>query len=524
LERDMPSSSSSQGILLIRNGRVYDHDGNVDLPPVADILIVDGTIAAVRSGIAEAIERKDTVAELRGRPVDETIDATEKLVIPGFVNAHYHSHDVLLKGVFETIPLELWLLSALPPAYPKRSTAEIRARTLLGAIECLRSGITTVQDLATIYPFDEEHLDAMLQAYEDVGIRCVFALQIADVPGLKSIPFWDEIVPAEQQAKLSGAVEPFAGIDLPTLVSGLVTKHRDRHPRLTWALGPSSPERCSVKLLEALADIAETEKIPVYTHIYESKAMTLIARQSHAKDGGSLINYLDRVGLLTPRTSLAHSVWMTPREISQIAGAGTNVVLNPVGNLKTRSGVAPIRNYVAEQVNVGLGCDNCSCSDAQNMFQSMKMFASLAAITDPEPGPPTASDAMRAATLAGARTAGMDGKLGALKPGMAADLSIIDLTDPSFVPLNSAARQVVFTEAGRGVETVIVDGRVVVRDRKITTIDERALREEVAELMKVLRKDIDAVVARNAAMMPYLMEAHRRTWATDIGLNRYVGG
>jgi hypothetical protein len=106
---------------------------------------------------------------------------------------------------------------------------------------------------------------------------------------------------------------------------------------------------------------------------------------------------------------------------------------------------------------------------------------------------------------------------------MAADLSIIDLTDPSFVPLNSVARQLVFTESGRGVETVIVDGRVVVRNRKITTIDERALREEVADLMKVLRKDIDAVIARNERMMPYLMEAHRRTWATDIGLDRYVG-
>jgi 5-methylthioadenosine/S-adenosylhomocysteine deaminase len=117
----------------------------------------------------------------------------------------------------------------------------------------------------------------------------------------------------------------------------------------------------------------------------------------------------------------------------------------------------------------------------------------------------------------------MEGKVGALKPGMAADLSIIDLTDPSFVPLNSVARQIVFTESGRGVETVIVDGRVLVRDRKITTIDERALREEVAELMKELRKDIAAVVERNQRMMPYLMEAHQRTWATDIGLNRYIG-
>jgi len=110
-----------------------------------------------------------------------------------------------------------------------------------------------------------------------------------------------------------------------------------------------------------------------------------------------------------------------------------------------------------------------------------------------------------------------------LRPGMAADLFIVDLTDPSFVPLNSVARQIVFTEGGRGVETVIVDGRVIIADRKITTIDERALREEVADLMKVLRKDIEAVSRRNDAMLPYLLEAQRRTWEVDIGVNRYVG-
>src|SRR5215207_7813226 len=162
--------------LLIAGGRVYDHDGDVDQPAIADVLIVGGRIAAVRAGLAAALSRGETISEL-GAARPETIDATDKLVMPGFVNAHYHSHDVLLKGCFETIPLELWMLSALPPSYPKRSTAEIRARTLLGAIECLRGGITTVQDLATLYPFDEEHLDTVLQAYEDVGIRCVFALQ-----------------------------------------------------------------------------------------------------------------------------------------------------------------------------------------------------------------------------------------------------------------------------------------------------------------------------------------------------------
>jgi 5-methylthioadenosine/S-adenosylhomocysteine deaminase len=520
----MPTTPKiAASVLLIKNGRVYDHDGDVDKPAIADILVVDGTIAAVRPGIAEAVFRNEPLIELGRRKVDETIDCTEKLIMPGFVNSHYHSHDVLLKGIFETIPLELWVLSALPPSYPKRSKAEIRARVLLGAIECLRSGITTVQDLATIYPFDEEHLEVMLQAYEDVGIRCIFALQVADVPGVKSIPFWDEVVPPEKRGILSGAVEPFKDIDLPTLLRQLYKTHKDRHPRITWALGPSSPERCSAGLLESMADFSKHENLPVYTHIYESKAMTLIARQSHQKDDGSLINYLERTGLLTPKLTLAHSVWMTQPEIEKLGDAGTNVALNPVGNLKTRSGVAPIRSYMNKHVNVGLGCDNCSCSDAQNMFQSMKLFASLAAITDPEPGPPTAADAIWSATIGGARTAGLQDKVGTLKPGMAADLLIIDLTDPSFVPLNSVARQMVFTESGRGVETVIVDGRIVVRDRKITTIDERALREEVAELMKELRKDIDAVVARNASMMPYLIEAHRKTWAVDIGLNRYVG-
>ena len=159
------------GVILIKNGRVYDHDADVDMPPVADVLIVDGIIRAVRPGMAAELEQRQAIPELGSRAIEKTIDATEKLVMPGFVNAHYHSHDVLLKGCFETIPLELWLLSALPPAYPKRSTAETRARTLVGALECLRGGITTVQDLCTIYPFDEEHLEAVLQAYEDIGIR-----------------------------------------------------------------------------------------------------------------------------------------------------------------------------------------------------------------------------------------------------------------------------------------------------------------------------------------------------------------
>ncbi|TAK88293.1 MAG: hypothetical protein EPO20_02370 [Betaproteobacteria bacterium] len=518
-----PSSPPASAV-LISGGRVFDLDGDVHHPEEKDLLIVADRIAACRKGIAADLAAGKALPELPAGASLERFGAKGRLVVPGFVNSHYHSHDVLLKGCFETIPLELWVLSALPPAFPKRSTAEIRARTLLGAVECLRSGITTVQDLATIYPYDEQHVDAILKAYEDVGIRCVFALQVTDIAGVKSIPFWDEIVPPSMKEGLSGAVEPYAGgIDVLELVKSAMLKRERLHPRITWALGPTSPERCSEALLGGLGDLSRSRDMPIYTHIYESKAMALIARQSHAKDKGSLINYLQRCGILSPKLTLAHSVWMLPAEIRMLADAGTNVVLNPVGNLKTRGGVAPIRPYMEAGVNIALGCDNCSCSDAQNMFQSMKLFASLAAITHPEPGPPTARDALMAATVSGARTTGLAGEIGALKPGMKADLAILDLSDPSFVPLNSVARQLVFTEAGRSVEHVMVDGRFIVRDRRITSIDEAALREEIAELMVQLRRDLQGVLDRNQRMLPYLMEAHRRTWQSDIGLNRYIG-
>ena len=131
-------------------------------------------------------------------------------------------------------------------------------------------------------------------------------------------------------------------------------------------------------------------------------------------------------------------------------------------------------------VNIALGCDNCSCGDCQSMFQAMKMFCLLAAITDPNPTGVRAADAIRAATLGGARAMNLDGEIGAIEPGMKADLVIVDLADIVYQPLNSVARQLVFGEAGRGVETTIVDGRIVMRDRRMVTIDEAALRSELA--------------------------------------------
>jgi cytosine/adenosine deaminase-related metal-dependent hydrolase len=271
-----------------------------------------------------------------------------------------------------------------------------------------------------------------------------------------------------------------------------------------------------------IADLAVRLDLPVFTHLYESRATVVHAR--HAQPGGSLIEFLARAGLLGPRLSLAHCVWLTEAEIARIAEAGTQVVLNPVGNLKTRSGIAPVKALRRAGVAIALGADNCSCSDSQNLFQVMKAFCTLPAVSDdPEEDPPSAADALRAATEGGARALRLD-DVGALRAGMKADIVLLDTTDPSFVPLNSAARQLVFTEAGRAVRSVLVDGRVVVDEGRVTTMDEAALAEQVAAILPALHADASAVRDRLAPVFPLVREANRRAWAEPVPLWRYAGG
>ena len=154
--------------LLVRGGEVYDHDGDVHKPALADILIEDGEIVAVGRGLAP-------------RDHCEVIEAAGRLVVPGFINAHYHSHDTLCRGLFEELPLEMWLLYTLPMGQ-NRSKEEVRARTLVGALESLRCGITTVQDMLGLVPLDDDYTEVVITAYREAGIRVVFSPMVWDVP------------------------------------------------------------------------------------------------------------------------------------------------------------------------------------------------------------------------------------------------------------------------------------------------------------------------------------------------------
>lgn len=488
---------------LIKGGRIYDHDGDVHQPATGDILIAGGRIERV----APNIEPPSGT---------EIVDAAGKLVVPGFVNAHYHSHDLLLKGMFEELPFDVWAIHTNAASYGRRSLGEIRIRTLIGAAEMLRNGITTVQDFLTVYPADDAIVDTVLSAYAEAGIRVVLGLAARDRAALDIAPLLARSLPETIRQRLIGTSRP-ADEELK-FVSGQIERlGLQPRPLTTWALAPSAPQRCSPELMAGLAELSKKHGLPVFTHVYETRPQAAAARVTAT----SLLDVLAEAGLMNERLNLVHGVWLTADDIAMLAKAKARVIHNPISNLKLKSGAAPILDLYRAGVGIALGCDNYSCAETQNIFIAMRMLCLLPAITSAEPHPVTAAYALKAGTLAGAEACRIDA--GALKPGKLADLMILDLNEPAFVPLNSAARQIVFAEAGRAVETVFVGGRPVVRGGKLVTVDEAMLAAEAEKIAPGFRRESQELAKRSADLIAPLLDGARAAWKVKTGLTRYVG-
>ncbi|MEO5740366.1 MAG: amidohydrolase family protein [Vicinamibacterales bacterium] len=473
-----------------------------------DVLIRGNNIAAVGADLHLA------------EPGIEVLDARGMLVVPGFVNAHYHSHDVLARGMLEDLALEHWGTLAGPLA-SKRSLAEVRARTLVGALECLHNGITTVQDMTSFSPMSEEVLDTILDAYAEAGLRVILSVTVRDLSQLETIPWVRELAPAELHDAIGTQRDP-AGPQLE-FIARQIERIGDRDGMVRWALSPSAPQRCTPALLEGVAALSEAHDLPIYTHVYETRTQRIFARDHLADYGGSAVRYMQATRVIGPRVTIAHGVWPEQDEIDLIGATGTSVVVNMLSNLKLKSGVAPILAYRERGVNLALGCDNCSCSDVQSMLQVMKLFCLLSAVSSPYTTGVTAAEALRAATVGGARTAGLANVVGAVRPGYRADLVLVDLADPAYVPFNSAVRQLVYSDTGRSIRTVIVDGRVVLRNGATTRVDEASLRDEVDRMMPAVRKDVAGLQAGYQRLRPYLEQVQRRAWSIPMSIHRHIG-
>ncbi|MCE7027136.1 amidohydrolase family protein [Jiella avicenniae] len=487
---------------LVTGARVFDLDGDVDQPPQHDILIEAGRIAALGP---------EASARAAGRPEVERVPADGLMAIPGLVNAHYHSHDVLLRGLFEQMPLDVWGFYSFPANYTRRSGREVRLRTLLGAADCLANGITTIQDMVTVVGPDREHVGEILSAYGAIGTRVVLALQLGDRAAEEAVPFWDEL-PESVRARLPGRLDT-----APTRAMIEELLDEKAPPRLTWGLGPSAPQRSSDTLLEWTAKQAERHGLQVFTHLYEARSQAVLAR----REGGSLLSTLERFGLLSPHLTIAHGVWIDDDEIDRFGASGASLACNPMSNMKLLNGFAPVRRYADAGANLSLGCDNCSGNDAQSLFQSMKMFALYWGMQTAAGETGAAREAFRAATLGGAQALGLAGEIGALKPGYRADMVLIDLAAPCYRPLNSALRQLVYGETGTAIRSVMVEGEIVLQDGRLVGQSEAQLKADAEAARGASREEIAAIGRRNAEFVGDLLAAYERADAYPLPFDRF---
>lgn len=472
-----------RGPILIAGALVLDPEGELHRPTTQDILVEGNIIVALGDE-----------ARSRGQAA-KTFDARGLIVTPGFINAHCHSHDTLLRGLFEQMTLETWGAVAFPFHWPRRPTEEIAVRTRAHAVECLLSGITTIQDMVTIVNFESDHAAAVAGAYSEAGIEAVIAPQYSDLAGRAGVPFADDCFAADEIKRLGGRsdftqiTEKLTPIFTGVSVSGV-----------SWALGPVQPQICSDSFLQWSARYSSETGMRLYMHLYETRAEAVLARRTLASDMGSAVRRLVNLGVATPLLTIAHGVWITGHEIDELARHGVGLATNPVTNLKLMNGFAPIRRYHDAGVVTGLGCDNSSASDAQNIFQAMKTFALLWGMQSPSNDQTAAAAAFRAATTGGAKLLGLEGKVGRIAPGYRANLTFINATGPAWRPLNSAVRQLVYGETGRGVTHVMAAGRFVVTDGKCRTVDEASLCRDIDRIREAMETDLAGVIGR-AAML-----------------------
>ncbi|MDX3973716.1 amidohydrolase [Shinella sp.] len=496
--------------ILIRNATIVAMDGAHGATPFAgDILIKDGTIKAIGEALAAGPEAR-------------FIDGRGKLVMPGLVNAHTHSSETFLRGRYERMPLEIWLLYAYPLLMNDPIGERLLyLRSLLLAMESLRNGVTTFCDDFFDPPrHDLDRLATVFRAYDDAGIRANVSSAAMNVHTLDALPFAREVMPAALQALLDFGPPMTAGAYMDYCRSAFSSLH-GKSGRLNFMIAPSAPQRCTPDLMAACMDFAIEKHVPFHTHILETKTQAVTGHMLHGK---SLIAYMHDLGLLKRNTTIAHSVWVSDEDMRLMGEAGVSVAHNAVSNLKLGAGIAPIRRLLDAGVTIGLGTDGVSSNDTSRIFDVMRVAGLVHSVAGPDYEKwVTADEILTMATIGGAKTAMLEQVTGSLEIGKAADLLILELTTYPFMPLNGVAKHLVYSENGSSIETVMVAGRIVMQEGRLTTVDERAVFDEIAELVPAYLAEHAELERRNRVFEPVMAEIHRRATRMDIGLDRYQG-
>ncbi|SIT01652.1 5-methylthioadenosine/S-adenosylhomocysteine deaminase [Roseivivax lentus] len=495
--------------VLFRNVRLLDLDAEDGMTATTELLVQGGSIAATAP---QAVPDNARVIEGNG-----------DLLMPGLINAHFHSSVNHMKGRLPCLPLELFMLYESPALDTLRPTPrQAYLRTMLGCIEMLRAGTTAVMDDCFFVPEPTpEIIDAVAQAYTDSGIRATLALDEPELSELEKLPFLEEIAPEALQAGL-GRRPRLSAQDLLGLYDHLIGKwHGTEDGRIGAAVSCSAPQRVSPEYFAAIDALSAKHDLPVFAHMLETRLQRVLGQEKFG--GRSLVRYTSDLGLLSDRMQVIHAIWVDADDLDLIAEAGANIAHNPISNLRLGSGVMPLREMLERGITVSLGVDEAIADDAVNMWSVMKTAGMIHTLSGDDPDLwPTAREVLRAATVGGGAAMRRPG-LGTLEVGAPADLILVDLSSLAFLPLNDLVRQLVHVETGTSVRLTMVAGRVVADNGHVTSVDEAALLDEAREVFGALAPVLRRAAEEVSYLLPVYRAMHDRAVAVDVDMTRKLG-
>ena len=493
--------------ILIRNGWIYTNDAAKTVHERGDVLVVGSKIQAIGPDLSQ---------EAAALPDLKVIDASNRLVMPGFVDAHMHSNEGFEMGRYDNLPLEIWLSEVYPPFHESHLDWRVKyLRAMLVGIVSVRSGVTSLQDDVINLGFKSDAVDATASAYRDLGLRGWITASMWDESFCDSLPFLRQTMPADLVAALDALPLP----DRAEQIALFRELHASWHGKdnIRIILGPCGPQRCSVGLLEEVADLSDKLDLPIHCHVLETRTQAVTGQEKY---GRTLVQFLKDAGCLTHRLTMNHAVWLTEADIQMMGDVGCSITHNPLANLKLGSGVAPVRELLRAGVNVALGCDGVASADTADMFEAFKAAAMLHKIgTHDFREWISAHEVMQMATLAGARSSLMQNEVGSLEVGKQADIILLDRKAWGFIPLHDPIQQIAFSASSESVRTSIIAGRVVMEERKLTFVDEDALRDEISEAAERFRLEECPRMSRHAATVrPWLEQMYAKATSGDIDL------
>lgn len=433
---------------LIIGGRVLMMDEKNTIMPNGAIAIEGEKIIAVAP-----------VEEIKSLFTAKTeIDARNSLVMPGLINGHTHAAMTCFRGIADDMELMEWLNSYIFPAEAKNVNPQLAYwGSMLACAEMIRSGTTTFCDM---YIFEEE----TARAAREAGMRCLVGEVLFDFPS----PNFQ--TPEEGLLYTRKLLEKWDGDSLVGIV-----------------VEPHSLYTCSPSLLLNARRLADEFHAPYATHLLENNSE---AKQILDKTGKPAIQYLQEIGFLSENFIAFHCVAMADEDIRIFADYGCRAVHNPESNMKLASGVAPVSAMRKKGIAVGLGTDGCASNNDLDMLREMDSAAKLAKVAALDPTVLTAITAMRMATCEGARALGLEHKTGSLAVGKRADIIVIGLDEPHLTPFYNEYSQLVYAANGADVDTVFINGKLVMQNRKLLTIDETMAMEQVRKIARQVQKSL----------------------------------